>query len=486
MAVARDAASRGLRVLLLESGDIASGTSSRTSKLAHGGIRYLETGQLGLVREALREREILLAMAPAFVRPLEFLIPHYRGVGRSAGLIAIGLRLYAALAGPGPHREHRRVGREEARALEPALRPEGLVGGSLYWDAQIEDAPYAAAVAADAVAHGADVMTYTPLLSLSWSGAAWRARWRDAIEGSEGEAEAKCVVNAAGPWVDEIRDAGAIRKRPGPSIRRSRGTHVVYPSFTGTRALLLTSRRDGRVFFAIPWGAGRDAAAATHTLIGTTDVDDERPPGTVGPPPEDIRYLIEESGGYLAHGEGSPVRAFAGVRSLTRGATANPWANPREHRILEEGTMLSLIGGKYTTHRSFAAQVVDRVAQIIGARVGRSRTGSIPVDASREERRRRHRERYPGRVDAPGGLAIEEAEVVDAVTTGMARRLEDVLYRRTRAWLDARAVLAAADPVSQWMAAALGWSDARRREELERVTRDAAEERRRIEEATKT
>ena len=454
--------------------------------MAHGGIRYLETGQLGLVREALRERELLLELAPAFVRPLEFLIPHYRGVGRGPRLVALGLRLYAALAGPGPLREHRRIGPQEACELEPALRPDGLVGGSLYWDAQVEDAAYTAAVAADAVAHGAHVKTYTPLRSLTWNGGAWLARWRDAIDGSEGEAAAKCAVNAAGPWVDEIRTARSVRRRTVPSIRRTRGTHVVYTAFTGERALLLTSRRDGRVFFAIPWAGARSAAAATHTLIGTTDVDDESPPGTVGPPAADIRYLIEESGGYLARGAGVAVRAFAGVRSLTRGSATNPWANPREHRVLEEGAMLTLIGGKYTTHRSFAAQVVDRAARILGARVGRSRTDSIPVDASREDRRGRLREAHPGRIEVPGGLAIEEVEVVDAAASGMARRLEDVLYRRTRLWLDTRAVLAAADPVSRWMASTLGWSEARRHEEVERVTRGATDERRRIEEATKT
>ena len=477
-AVARDAVLRGFRVLLLESGDIASGTSSRSSKLAHGGIRYLESGQFGLVREALRERSLLLDLAPAFVRPLPFLIPHYRGTGRGPGWTSMGLRLYAALAGPGPLREHRRIGPDEARALEPALRPEGLTGGSLYWDAQIDDAAYAAAVAADAAERGAEVKTYTPLTALAWDAGAWRARFRDAIDGTEGEARARCVVNAAGPWVDAIRGSGGVTGRAARTVRRTRGTHVVYPAFTGERALLLTSRRDGRVFFAIPW--------RTHTLVGTTDVDDEGRPDSVGPCAPDIRYLIEESGGYLEHGAGAPVRAFAGVRSLTRGSSTNPWANPREHRLLVEGTMLSLIGGKYTTHRSFAEHVVDRVARILGRRVERSRTDSLPIGEGRKERLGRIRDSYRGRVELPGRLALEEAEVVDAVEAGRARRLEDVLYRRSRLWLDARAIEAAAEPASLWMAARLGWSDARRLDEVERVMRDAREERRHIEEATAT
>ena len=478
VAIARDAVLRGLKVLLLESGDLASGTSSRTSKLAHGGIRYLESGQFGLVRESLRERGLLAQLAPAYVRPLPFLIPHYNGVGRRPGWISLGLWLYAMLAGYGRMQEHRRVGPDEARALEPSLRAEGLEGASLYWDAQIDDAAYVAAVAEDAAGHGAEIKTYTPVRSLTWRDGAWDARFRDAIDQSDGGAQARCVVNAAGPWVDEVRAMALGREAAGPSLRRSRGTHVVYPAFTGGQALLLITKRDKRVFFAIPWG--------THTLIGTTDVDDESPPGALRPPASDIRYLIQECDGYLKREAGAPVRAFVGVRSLTRGASVNPWANPREHRLVAEGAMLSVIGGKYTTHRSMAAQTVDRVAEMLRIRVAPSRTDSLPIGEGREERLQGLRSQYPGRLELPGGLSLEEAQVADATQAGRARRLSDVLYRRSRLWLDARAIAQAAEPASRWMASSLGWGEDRRRAEVELVTKALAEERGRIQEATAT
>ncbi|HEY6222081.1 MAG TPA: FAD-dependent oxidoreductase, partial [Candidatus Eisenbacteria bacterium] len=202
-AVARDASLRGLSVLVLEAGDLASATSSRTSKLIHGGIRYLETAQFGLVREALHERAILLETAPTFVRPLPFMIPHYRGEGRPAAWVALGLALYAALAGRQPlaggHSltEHHRMGTAETLSIEPGLRREGLVGSSLFWDAQMDDALLCVAIAVEAGRAGAEVKTHTALTSLRREGATWKARHKDAIDGSEGEASARFIVNAA-------------------------------------------------------------------------------------------------------------------------------------------------------------------------------------------------------------------------------------------------------------------------------------------------
>ena len=349
-AVARDAALRGLSVLLLERGDLASGTSSRSSKLIHGGIRYLETGQFRLVREALRERALLLALAPEFVRPLPFLIPHYRGEGRSRLAVSAGLSLYAAMAGRHPLAEHRAVGPGEALALEPSLRPEGLLGASLYWDAQMDDALLCVAVAVSADRAGAAVRTYTEVVGLEGApGSLWRARFRDVDTGEEGEAEARCIVNAAGPWVEEIRALVSSRRRAG--LRRTRGAHVVVRGLTRERALLLSARRDGRVFFVLPWGA--------YSLVGTTDADDDTPPGRIAPSAEDIGYLLEEAARAVPGiGPGArPLRVFAGLRSLAQGSAILPWANSREHRILAEGTALTLIGGKYTTHRSLAERV---------------------------------------------------------------------------------------------------------------------------------
>lgn len=481
-AVARDASLRGLSVLVLEAGDLASATSSRTSKLIHGGIRYLETAQFGLVREALRERAILLETAPAFVRPLPFMIPHYRGEGRPAAWVALGLALYATLAGRQPMAgghslaEHRRLGAAETLSTEPGLRRDGLVGSSLFWDAQMDDALLCVAIAVEAERAGAEVKTHTALTSLRREGAAWKARHKDTIDGSEGEAAARFVVNSTGPWADEIRAMTLNAMRP--SVRRTRGTHIVLPGIAGERALLLTARRDGRVFFVLPWGR--------YSLVGTTDADDERQPERIAPPKEDIRYLIEEAArAFPAAASGRPVRAFAGVRPLVKSRAGNPWSNPRGYRLILEDGMITIVGGKYTTHRSLAERAVDRLVEMSGKPTGECRTATMPIGADRASRVDALRERHPGTLKVGEGLVLDEAEVIHAAAAEKARRLEDVLLRRTRLWLDARALRRAAAPVAAWMAPFLGWTAARSQEEIDRLTRALDEEERTIEEGTR-
>jgi len=460
-AVARDAALRGLRVILFERSDFASGTSSRSSKLIHGGIRYLETGQLRLVREALRERALLLDLAPEYVRPLSFLIPHYASEGRSPLAIRMGLILYAALAGHHPLAEHGRLSAAETLALEPGLEKEGLRGASRYWDAQMDDALLCVATAVAADRAGAAVRSYTEVIALEPPSGTrpWRARVRQADGGAEDVVEAHSVVNAAGPWAEEVRARAGITRRAG--LRRTRGSHVVVPALTKERALLLTARHDGRVFFVLPWGA--------YSLIGTTDVDDGTPPERIEAAPEDIGYLLEEASRAIpaltpaAH----PVRAFAGLRSLAQGSAILPWANSREHRIVREGTMLTLIGGKYTTHRSLAERVVNAVIRVTGARAGRCVTAEDPLPGRAAEIEAL-RARHPGTI--AGTEAVDEATVVHAVRNEMARHLEDVLERRTRLWLDRDAMRRAAEPVSRWMAAQLAWDESTRVAEVTRVT----------------
>lgn len=452
-AVARDAAMRGLRVLLVERDDLASGTSSRSSKLIHGGIRYLETRQLGLVREALRERETLLRIAPeGLVRPVRFLIPHYRGEGRRASWVGLGLTLYAALAGRTRLARHERVSAREALELEPGLKPDGLTGASLYWDAQTDDAALCVAVALAAEASGAELRTHTALTALRFEAGLWRVRMRDGMTGETRTAEARAVVNAAGPWAEEVRALAGHGR--GVGLRRSRGTHIVLPAATRERALLLTARRDRRVFFVLPWGA--------YSLVGTTDVDDPAPPGEVGPTAEDIRYLLDETARVLptVDPRARPLRAFAGVRSLLQSGTSEPSANPREHRVILEGTLVSLIGGKYTTHRSLAERAVDRVVRALGVKAAPCATAVTPLPDRREKAITALRAVHPGRVDAGRGLAITEAETVYAVREERARSLEDILLRRTRLWLDASALRRAAPQTAAWAGRELRWDGA--------------------------
>ena len=462
VAVARDASRRGLSVLLLERGDIASGTSSRTSKLVHGGIRYLETGQFALVREALRERATLLEMAPAFVRPLSFLLPHFHGEGRSRAAVALGLWLYGLLARHDALSAHAALSPAEAIAAVPGISEDRLAGASRFGDAQMEDAPLCVALALDAERAGAVIRAHTELTALArvTGGGSWRAHFRDTIDGVEGEAEGRLVINAAGPWADAVR--ALAKGRVAPLVRRTRGTHVVVPTRLSEHALLLTARRDGRVYFAIPWG--------THSLIGTTDLDDETNPDEIEPRPEDVRYLVEEASRAMPGGlaKARPVRAFAGVRALARGH-GRSWENTREHRIVAEDGMRTIVGGKYTTHRALAEDVVNEAARALKARVRACDTATAPVPDGRGDAAARFARDFPRRVALDGEFHLTEAEVVVGVRVEKARRLDDVLLRRTRLWLDGRALRAAAVPCAGWMAPLLGWTDRRRSEEVNRL-----------------
>ena len=462
VAVARDASRRGLSVLLLERGDIASGTSSRTSKLVHGGIRYLETGQVGLVREALRERATLLRVAPAFVRPLPFLLPHFRGEGRAPAVVGFGLWLYARLARRDRLAERGALSAAEALAAVPGLASERLAGAARFWDAQMDDAPLCVALALDAERAGAVLRTHTELTALALlpNGRAWRAHFRDAIDGVEGEAEGRLVINAAGASADAVR--ALAKGRSAPLVRRTRGTHVVMPVRIAEEGLLLTARSDGRVFFVLPWGA--------HSLIGTTDTDDETEPAGVAPRREDVRYLLEEATRALPGALGCvrPVRAFAGIRALARGH-GRSWENTREHRVVAEAGMRTIVGGKYTTHRALAERVVDEAARALGARARPCDTAVAPVPDGRAEEAARNARDFPRRIDVDGGFTLAEADVARSVRAEKARRLDDVLLRRTRLWLDGRALRAAAVPCAAWMAPLLGWTDRRRSEEVNRL-----------------
>ncbi|HEU4724230.1 MAG TPA: FAD-dependent oxidoreductase, partial [Candidatus Eisenbacteria bacterium] len=283
--------------------------------------------------------------------------------------------------------------------------------------------------------------------------------------------------NAAGPWVDGVRALG--RPDAAPVVRRTRGTHVVLPGLLVSSAVLLTAKRDGRVFFVIPW--------KTHTVVGTTDVDDTRDPEDVGPDAGDVRYLLEEASRAIpAMRDGrTPVRAFAGVRPLagTASRAGAPSAAKREHRILEEERLVSIVGGKYTTHRALAARVVDRLVARDGRKAPPCATADSALTVGRAAAIDELARAHPRVLDLPGGLRIREADVVFAVRFEKAMRLEDVLLRRTRLWLDGRALRDASGPVSDWMAPLRGWNETAKREMLERFRRSLDHEARVLKEA---
>ena len=274
--IARDAAMRGFRTALVEARDLASGTSSLSSRLIHGGLRYLEQGHFRLVHEATRERRTLLRIAPHLVRPLAFVFPVHKGDRVPLWKLAAGMMLYDLLAPLRNVRRHRILGKRALLAEEPMLRERGLVGGARYYDAQCDDARLVVATVRSAMLHGADVATYTRVIGLERSGGQVRGVVVEDEFMRHGQVRAAVVVNATGPWCDELRRLEDPSAKP--LLRRTRGVHVMVrrERLGHTAAITLTSPIDGRVMFVLPWG--------DFSYIGTTDTDEPGPPKRPPPP----------------------------------------------------------------------------------------------------------------------------------------------------------------------------------------------------------
>jgi glycerol-3-phosphate dehydrogenase len=355
--IARDAALRGLRVALFEQADYAFGTSSRSSKLAHGGVRYLEQGRLPLVFEASQERQTLLRIAPHLVRPLPFLFPVYRGARWGKFFLDVGMWLYDLLSLSRNIRPHRMLGREETLRLEPDLLPDGLTGAALFYDGQMDDARLCLANVLEAGDLGAAVRNYTAVVGLvkDGNGRVAGVRVRDRLGGGEETVTGSVVVNAAGPWVDEVGRMDAPETHP--RLRKTRGSHLILPALTNGHALVIRSAKDNRVLFVIPWNG--------MSLVGTTDVDFDGDPGNVHCPPDDFDYLINEARRFFPKRDLGPkqvIATFAGVRPLFRSDEAKTSEVSREEKIDESPSgLISITGGKFTTYRRIAEAVVDRI-----------------------------------------------------------------------------------------------------------------------------
>ncbi len=501
--VARDLALRGLSCVLVEKGDFASGTTSRSSKLIHGGLRYLELFDFALVREALRERETLARLAPHLVRPLPFLVPVYRGGTRSLIKVRVGLRLYDLLT-PGKRTErYRTVDRAEALALEPTLRPEELVGAGYYFDDLLlsperlclENVFSARRAGAHAVNY-AQAEEFRPR-----PGGGWSVRVRDLVAGDVMTIAGRVLVNATGPWVDRIRERAGVWERGARLIRPTKGAHLVLPRLT-ERAVYL-STHDDRMVFVIPW--------REFSLVGTTDTDFEDSPDRVWATPADVAYLLAETRRVLADprvAENNIVYTYAGVRPLTLETGKRASAVSRRHRVVAEGPddrFLSITGTKLTAFRSLAEQVGQTVARALG-KGGASRTASLALDGSDEAATAlevramldvteavRASGLEPGQVEAlvstygrraaavldlarrlPGGaerLCKSAPDIVAqlhwAVEGELAVSLQDVLLRRTGIGTGPCLGLDCAGAIAQRMGALLNWSPRRIDAELE-------------------
>jgi glycerol-3-phosphate dehydrogenase len=360
--VALDAALRGFRVALIDKGDFASGTSSVSSKLIHGGLRYLEHAGFHLVYEALRERRLLLNNAPHLVHPLRFLIPFYRGARVSPWKWRAGLTLYDLLAGAGNVARSHPLPLALMRAECPDLKPASLVGGAVYHDAQMDDARLCLDVVSTAAARGACVANYVEVLSFEKAGGTIvGVRAVDRAGGAELRIRARQVLNATGPWVDAVcrlaGDAG------GPHLRPTKGVHLVAPDRGLTSAYLFLHPADGRVLFVIPWMG--------KTLIGTTDTHCDAPPDALTVTSEEIAYLLEAHNHFFDRplAPGDVLGSFVGLRPLIRSGPGAPSALTREFRLFRSPSgFLSVAGGKYTTYRHMAQVITDEVARGFGTR----------------------------------------------------------------------------------------------------------------------
>jgi glycerol-3-phosphate dehydrogenase len=440
--IARDAAMRGLSVALVDKGDFASGTSSRSSRLIHGGVRYLEHGYLRLVFEASAERRRLLRIAPHLVRPLAFTWPVYRGQRLPLWKLRVGLTLYDLLA------LFRNVGRHasltpgEILDAEPRLRKDRLVGGVRYFDAATDDTRLTLANVLDARQRGAVVANHVAFVGVVEHSDGTRvARIEDALSGDRAEVRALVFVNAAGPWSDAVErlETGAS----GGRIQGSKGAHIsVSRSRIGNdAAVTMLHPRDGRVMFTLPSGA--------HTIIGTTDSFTATSPDEVRANEADVAYLLEGANSFFPDARLEPadiVAAWAGIRPLMRTKGSSVSAS-REHSIQRDARRVTVTGGKLTTYRVMARQVVDVVQDILRRPRHRAATGDelLPQVGGAPA---------SGSGDVEPGLPYRMDMLKHAVDQELASTLGDLLVRRTHLAFETRDHGRAA---ARKVAAVLGW-----------------------------
>lgn len=475
---ALDAASRGLRVALVERDDFASGTSSKSSKLIHGGLRYLQQKEVGLVYEALAERQILRTIAPHLVRILPFLLPVFKGKDglfdrRIARLVGTSMWMYDFTGGLRIGKMHRRISVEQAQEHVPTLRAERIAYGYLYYDARADDARLTLTIARTAAAHGAVVVNRATVTAFLKSASGTIEGAAIEADGRSIEVRARTVVNATGVWADELRslDEG---KHPG-SIRPAKGVHITVPwsKVQNDIAAVVPVPKDRRSVFVVPWG--------NATYVGTTDTDYDDDVDDPQCTDADVRYLLSAINFSTTADltEADVVGTWAGLRPLVKTAASARTADLSRKASVRrsEGGLITVTGGKLTTYRRMAADTIDETVDVLG-HGGRSRTkqlrllgaegwdttgiddhladryGSLGVEV-----RDLVRERPELGEPLVAGLPYLAAEAVYAVRHEMATTLDDIFSRRTRARLLLRdATSAAAESVAALVAADLGWS----------------------------
>jgi glycerol-3-phosphate dehydrogenase len=454
--IARDAALRGLTVALVERDDFASGTSSRSSRLVHGGVRYLEHGFFHLVFESSRERRILLRIAPHLVHPLQFTWPVYHGARIPRWKLAAGLWLYDLLAAFRNVARHRTLSTAQVLATEPKLQRSGLEGGATYFDAATNDARLTIANVVDSTAAGAAALNYAEVTSLRFEGGRVSgADVRDRFTQETFHVRARAVVNATGPWTDSI----SRKENPSsaPAVLGTKGVHIAVPAErVGNRAAItMLAHADQRVMFVLPGG--------THTIIGTTDTETHEHPDQVRATRADVQYLLDGANAYFPAAKLSPddvVCAWAGIRPLiASGNSGNPAGASRESAItVGPRGVIAVTGGKLTTYRAMSEEVVDEVQKYLGHTRTSSRTAQqvLPGSGVRPED-------GDGRVSERliAELPYTENDVLAAVDHELACTIADVLVRRTHLAFETRDHgISIAPRVAELLAPRRGWSGA--------------------------
>ncbi len=466
--IAVDAASRGYATCLLEQNDFGKGTSSRSTKLIHGGVRYLQQGNIALVMEALKERGILRQNAPHLVHDLAFVVPNY--AWWETPFYGIGMRVYDLLAGRFGFGKSRTLTVDEVLGQIPTLQTQGLRGGVLYFDGQFDDARLLIDLAQTAEAKGAALVNYAPVTGLSHDDQGYvdGLTFTDEETGVPHAIHARCVINATGPFCD------AVRRQDDPHaatmIAPSQGVHVVLDKsfLPGNAAIMVPHTRDGRVLFAIPWHG--------HTLLGTTDTAISQLSLDPVAQDEEIDFILETASHYLRRmPRRSDVRSvFAGIRPLVRSDHGEKTAAlSREHTIqISKSGLLSIAGGKWTTYRKMAEDAVDHAATLAQLEEKPCVTRDLRIHGYDADPQRHGGFWYYGSAAVEIRLLISQdptlgpalhpllpicgAQVIYAARHEMARTVEDVLARRTRAlFLNAQAALAMAPEVARLMAGEL-------------------------------
>jgi glycerol-3-phosphate dehydrogenase len=506
-AVARDAAMRGLKVLLLDKGDISSGTTQWATRLIHGGLRYLQYYEFALVRESLKDREELLRMAPHLVKPLGFLVPVYDYMSRGKLMVQAGMIAYDALSYDKSLERHHIYDREQTLERYPGLNPEGLKGAAFYYDAQVEYAeriPVENAISAHE--NGAVVLTYTKVDRIVVEdGRATGVEFENLLGGGRYAAHAPVILNMAGPWVDEV--LGGMNRAEERMIGGTKGSHLIVDPFLGApqTALYVEAQEDGRPYFIVPWNG--------RYLIGTTDIRYEDDLDYVEASEEEIQYLIEETNRVIPEANltrGDVLFTYSGVRPLPYQPEGAEGGVTRRHLLYDhvekdpkiEG-LISTIGGKLSTYPTLAREMVDEVYKKLGRQAPKSRTDKWPLPGSDTK----DFEAFTAEFKATSGLTEELAErllkvygvraleVLDeagddhslrvplspspTVETGllgaevlyafrreMAQTLSDVLLRRTMVGLGPRVALDVDEAAAQVAVRHLGWSQERAEREV--------------------